>query len=42
MFLTITVAVGIGLLGLIGLARGVRAGFVAIAGTLLAAVLIDL
>ncbi len=42
MFLTITLAVGIGLLGLIGLARGVRAGLVAIAGTLLAAVLIDL
>lgn len=42
MFLTITLAVGIGLFGLIGLARGVRAGLVAIAGTLLAAVLIDL
>ncbi|MFQ3662141.1 MAG: CvpA family protein [Chloroflexaceae bacterium] len=42
MVLTIGVAVGIGLLGLIGLARGVRAGLVAIAGTLLAAVLVDL
>ncbi|MCX7789919.1 MAG: CvpA family protein [Chloroflexaceae bacterium] len=42
MFLTITLGVGIGALGLIGLARGTRAGLVAIAGTLLAAVLIDL
>ncbi|MGQ9926176.1 MAG: hypothetical protein ACUVS4_04810 [Chloroflexaceae bacterium] len=42
MFLTIILAMGIGLLSLIGLARGVRAGLVAIAGTLLAAVSIDL
>lgn len=42
MFLTIILGVGIGLLALIGLARGARAGLAAIAGTLLAAVLIDL
>lgn len=42
MALTIGVAVVLGLLGLVGLFRGVRRGLVAIAGTLLAAVLVDL
>lgn len=42
MALTISLLVVIGLLALLGLLRGVRAGLVAIAGTLLAAVLIDL
>ncbi|MCS6881719.1 MAG: CvpA family protein [Oscillochloridaceae bacterium] len=42
MFLTVSLGVGIGVLGLIGLARGTRAGLAAIAGTLLGAVLIDL
>ncbi len=42
MALTISLLVVIGLLALLGLLRGVRAGLVAIAGTLLAAVLVDL
>lgn len=42
MALTISLLVVVGLLALLGLLRGVRAGLVAIAGTLLAAVLIDL
>lgn len=42
MGLTIVLGIGIGVLGLIGLARGIYAGLLAIAGTLLAAVLIDL
>lgn len=42
MTLTISVAVVLGLLGLLGLFRGVRRGIVALAGTLLAAVLVDL
>lgn len=42
MGLTIGMAVVVGLLGLVGLFRGVRRGVVALAGTLLAAVLVDL
>lgn len=42
MALTIGVATVIALLGLVGLFRGVRRGLIALAGTLLAAVLVDL
>jgi len=42
MALTIGGAVVLGLFGLVGLLRGVRRGVVALAGTLLAAVLVDL
>lgn len=42
MALTIVLATVLGLLGLLGLVRGVRRGLVALGGTLLAAVLIDL
>lgn len=42
MLLTILMAIGLVLLGGLGLARGLRRGLVAVAGTLLAAVLLDL
>jgi uncharacterized membrane protein required for colicin V production len=42
MVLTILTAATVGLLGLFGLFRGVRRGLIAVAGTLLGAVLIDL
>lgn len=42
MGLTIVIAVGLVILGLVGLIRGVRPGLVALAGTMLAAVLLDL
>lgn len=42
MVLTIVIAVGLVVLGLVGLIRGVRPGLVALAGTMLAAVLLDL
>lgn len=42
MVLTVPVAGGLVVLGLVGLIRGVRPGLVALAGTMLAAVLLDL